>query len=217
MKDFGKRHTAQILTIISVGFIILSILIVIFPNSWLDFEFSEEVQEHHNLAIDFLMRGISCFGQIWVSISLVLLSSVLLFIYKQKLESIFCAATLLVGVVTYLLKVAINRPRPNHDIVRVIVDVKHQSFPSGHVTFYIAFFGFIAFIFHHNKWLKKLQRHAVIFCCFFLILMVSVSRIYLGAHWFTDVLGGFLLGTTYLWLLIILYLKYKAKQTIKGR
>lgn len=204
---FLNKNAKQILTLITIGFITLTGLVMFFPSSWLDFEFSEEIQEHHNLVFDFLMRAISYFGEIWISVPLVLISSLLMFLYKKKLEAFFCVATLLVGVITYLIKVAINRPRPNHDLVRVIVDVQHQSFPSGHVTFYIAFFGFIAFIFHHNKWFNKLQGQIVILLCLFLILSVPISRIYLGAHWFTDVLGGFLLGSSFLWVLLIFYLK----------
>jgi undecaprenyl-diphosphatase len=213
---FLNRNALQILIAIVIGFFALTGLVLFFPSSWLDFEFSEEIQEHHNLLIDFIMRAISFFGDLWVSVFLVLISSILLFIYKKKLEAIFCVSTLLVGIVTYFLKVAVNRPRPNHDIVRVIVDVQHQSFPSGHVTFYIVFFGFIAFIFHHHQWLTKFQRHVVVFCCLFLILTVPISRVYLGAHWFTDVLGGFLVGSSFLGFLLMLYLNKERKwnQTI---
>lgn len=204
---FLNKNALQILAAIVIGFVALTFLVLVFPSLWLDFEFSEEIQEHHNVFIDSLMREISWFGQFSVSVPLVLLSAAIMYFKKRKLEAVFCAATLLVGLITYLLKVAINRPRPNSDIVRVIVDVQHQSFPSGHVTFYIAFFGFIAFVFHHNKWLAKLQRNLVIFCCLFLILTIPISRIYLGAHWFTDVLGGFLIGCVFLGFLLMLYLK----------
>ncbi|MEO5910136.1 MAG: phosphatase PAP2 family protein [Pelobium sp.] len=207
MKDFGKKHAVQILGLILTGFMLLTILVLFFPNSWLDSEFSEEIQEHHNNAIDFLMKGISWFGQMWVSISLVSISSILFLLSRKKKEAIFCMATLLIGLITYLIKIAINRPRPGADMVRVIVDVQHQSFPSGHVSFYIVFFGFIAFLLYHDQLLDKPLRYIVISSCIFLILTIPISRIYLGAHWFTDVFGGFLLGSVYLGLLLTFFLK----------
>ncbi len=212
MRTFGKRHALQIIATIFVGFLILSVLILIFPSSWLDLEFSEEIQEHHNPIIDLLMKGISWFGQTWTSVSTVFITAMALFISKNKKESFYCLSTLLIGVITYLVKILINRPRPEKDLVRVIVDAHHQSFPSGHVSFYIVFFGFIAFVFHHKKWLHKVGRSIVFSFCIFLILTVPVSRIYLGAHWFTDVLGGFLLGTVFLCLLLMLYLNVQAAE-----
>ncbi|QEC75292.1 phosphatase PAP2 family protein [Mucilaginibacter ginsenosidivorax] len=47
--------------------------------------------------------------------------------------------------------------------------------------------------------------------CLFLIFMIPVSRVYLGAHWFTDVLGGFLLGIICLYILSYQYLKTESK------
>ncbi len=210
MRNFGRKHAIIILGIISLGFIFLSILVFIFPNPWLDSKFSEEIQEHHNDSIDSFMKGISWFGSFWVSISLVLGGALLLFIFKKKRESVYCSATLLIGIITYLIKTLINRPRPNSSLVRVIVNYQHLSFPSGHVSFYIAFFGFIAFLFYHHKWLSKFMRNLLIFLCLFLILTVPISRIYLGAHWFTDVLGGFMLGSIFLGFLIYFYLKAKS-------
>lgn len=207
MRDFGKKHALQLLAIIGIGFIVLSILILVFPNSWLDSEFSEEIQEHHNVTIDFLMKGISWFGQTWNSIILVFISAILLLIGRKKREALFCVSTLFIGLITYAIKVLINRPRPSNDLVRVIVDVPHQSFPSGHVSFYIVFFGFIAFLFYHDQLLSKLPRYIIISSCVFLILTIPISRIYLGAHWFTDVLGGFLLGSIFLSFLLLFFLK----------
>jgi undecaprenyl-diphosphatase len=118
--------------------------------------------------------------------------------------------------VNYTIKILINRSRPSHDLVRVIVDVQHQSFPSGHVSFYILFFGFIAFLFYHKKWLAPRFRYTIITCCVGLILTVPISRIYLGAHWFTDVLGGFLLGNICLGCLLLLYLKDENTITLQS-
>ena len=204
---FLNKNARQILGVIVLGFIILTILVLLFPSSWLDLEFSEEVQEYHNSILDFTMKAISWFGLMYSSIIIVLGSALLLFLAKKQRAAFFCVSTLFIGLITYVIKVLINRPRPGKDLVRIIVDVQHQSFPSGHVSFYIVFFGFIAFLLHHHKWLNNTLRSMIIYFCLFLILAIPVSRIYLGAHWFTDVLGGFLLGTAFLGILILGYLR----------
>ncbi len=211
---FLNKNARQILGVIVFGFVILTILVLLFPSSWVDLEFSEEVQEHHNSVLDITMKAISWFGTMYCSIIIVLGSAILLFITKKQRAAYFCFSTLFVGIITYLIKVLINRPRPNKDMVRIMVDVQHQSFPSGHVSFYIVFFGFIAFILHHHKWLTKIVRNIIIYLCLLLILTIPFSRIYLGAHWFTDVLGGFLLGTAFLGILIWLYLKNQNKANL---
>ncbi|MBK0381794.1 phosphatase PAP2 family protein [Pedobacter sp. SD-b] len=207
MLKLGNKNARRILLIIISGFLILTILVWVFPSSWIDHEFSEEVQEYHNSVLDFIMKAISWFGLTYQSVISVVLSAAILYIAKKRKTAYFCLATLLVALITYLIKVLVNRPRPGKDLVRVIIEVQHQSFPSGHVSFYIAFFGFIAFILYHHKWLNHTLRSIIICFCMFLILTIPISRIYLGAHWFSDVLGGFLLGTAYLWILILIYLR----------
>ncbi len=201
------KNARPIFFVIVIAFLVLTILVLVIPSSWVDLEFSEEIQEHHNHTLDLLMNGISWFGLMYSSIITVSLSSIVLFLAKKRRAAYFCFSTLLVGLITYIIKISVNRPRPEKDLVRVIIDAKHQSFPSGHVAFYIAFFGFVAFILYHHKWLIKAARY-VIFCfCFFMILTIPISRVYLGVHWFTDVLGGFLLGVMFLWVHTFLYLK----------
>jgi membrane-associated phospholipid phosphatase len=209
---FLNRNARKIFGVIILGFIVLTVLVLVFPSSWIDHEFSIEVQENHNKVLDFSMKAISWFGLMYSSIITVTLTSIIFFIAKQRRAAYFCFSTLLVGLITYLLKVLVNRPRPGKEIVRVIVDAQHQSFPSGHVSFYIAFFGFVAFVLYHHKWLSKSLRIIIISFCVFMILTVPISRIYLGAHWFTDVLGGFLLGIVFLWVHLYLYLKNQPKR-----
>ncbi|MET4082615.1 membrane-associated phospholipid phosphatase [Pedobacter sp. UYP30] len=204
---FLHKNARPIFAVIVIGFLALTILVLVFPSSWVDLEFSEEIQEHHNHFLDFLMKAISWFGLMYSSIITVTVSAIILFVAKKRRAAFFSFSTLLIGLIIYLIKILVNRPRPGKGIVRVIVDAQHQSFPSGHVAFYIAFFGFVAFILHHHKWLTKTFRYLIICFCCFLILTIPISRVYLGVHWFTDILGGFLLGVLFLWIHIILYLK----------
>ncbi|MET4081294.1 membrane-associated phospholipid phosphatase [Pedobacter sp. UYP30] len=204
-----KKHTSKILVITALGLLLLSTLIIIFPLSSIDIRISEEVQATHSPLLDLLMVAISWFGHIWVSVIMVSISTGLLLLFKHKMEAIYCFLTLGIGLLTYVVKISVNRPRPGFKLVRIIEHAKFQGFPSGHVAFYIAFFGLMAFYFYRNKWLKKSFRITITTFCLGIIFLIPFSRVYLGAHWFTDVFGGFLEGCFYLTLLIYFYLDGK--------
>lgn len=192
---------------ILAGFVLLTLFIHLFPSSWIDREFSDEIQEQQNPFLDMLMKGISWFGQTWNSVGIVVFVSLILLFLRQKKEAFFTSLTLATGLITYSIKVLVNRPRPSQKLVHILEMAKHQSFPSGHTSFYIAFFGFIAFLLYNHKWLNVVIRSVLISLCMFLIFSIPVSRIYLGAHWFTDVLGGFMVGLLCLILIIGFYLR----------
>lgn len=203
----NKHKIVYVLSIIFFGFIILTVLVLVFPISLVDKEFSEVIQEHHYPLLDTVMQWISWPGMMPNSLILVLLTSGVFLLLNYKREALFILFTLLSGVVSYFLKVVINRPRPTADLVRILKEAEHQSFPSGHVLFYVVFFGFVIIVIRHLKYIPSLLKVVIISLCLFLIFSVPFSRIYLGAHWFTDVAGGFLLGLLLLFFLSASYLK----------
>ncbi|WP_345208327.1 phosphatase PAP2 family protein [Chryseobacterium ginsengisoli] len=76
----------------------------------------------------------------------------------------------------------------------LLEDTKYQSFPSGHVLFYTVFFGSLILMAINTTKLNLKIKITLIITCLAMIFLGAVSRVYLGAHWFTDVLGGFILG-----------------------
>jgi undecaprenyl-diphosphatase len=131
----------------------------------------------------------------------------LFLLFKFKKEALFICFTGVSGLVSSSLKILINRPRPTEDVVRILEETKRQSFPSGHVLFYVLFFGFLTLLMYHLKTIPKSFRICLGLFFLFMIFTVPLSRVYLGAHWFTDVLGGFLLGMLCLLILSYFYLR----------
>ncbi|HSB01813.1 MAG TPA: phosphatase PAP2 family protein [Anaerolineales bacterium] len=102
-------------------------------------------------------------------------------------------ASLLPPIVNVLVKNLIQRPRPTVDLVHVFRILNSYSFPSGHVMFYTGFFGFIWFLVFTI--MKRSWRRTLLLIFFgILIALIGASRIYVGQHWASDVLGAYLLG-----------------------
>ena len=201
-----QRHIVNfVLGSICLGFVVLTILILIFPHSFVDLKFSQELQEHQNPFLDSTMKLVSWFGYFPGSAIVVLLSTLLFFFFKYRKEALFVFITAASGLVSSVVKILVNRPRPTEPTVRIVQKVYEQSFPSGHVLFYVVFFGFLIVLMYQLKTIPKMIRILVISLSALLIFVIPFSRIYLGAHWFTDVLGGFLLGLLCLYLLCIFY------------
>lgn len=201
-----KKILYTLLFLIAAGFLLLTIFVLLDPIPKIDREFSEEVQEHNNPVFDAIMRGISWAGYMPNS-AIVVVGAVLLFLaFKYRREALFVFLTSLAGLVSTLVKMAVNRPRPQSSMVRIIEKTQQQSFPSGHVMFYVVFFGFIALTMFRLKQLPGMLRWFVGGICLFLIFTIPLSRIYLGAHWFTDVTAGFFLGLLCLYALSYFYL-----------
>lgn len=207
LANSNKRLIISLLAAITVGFLLLTTFVLWDPVSYVDRKFSKEIQEHHNHLLDLAMKSISWFGYMPNVIIVVICTSVFLLSVKYRREALFTVLTLLSGIITSVMKFLVNRPRPLPSLVRIIEKTTLQSFPSGHVVFYIVFFGFLLLLMYRLNRLHKVLRISISSLCVILILSVPISRIYLGAHWFTDVLGGLLLGLLCLYLLSYQYLK----------
>lgn len=196
-----------VLGVIAIGFVVLTVFVLLFPSSFIDREFSQEVQEHSNPFLDTLMKGISSFGYMPNAPIMILGTALLFLLFKRKKEALFVILTALSSLVSLGIKILVNRPRPTGDIVKILVKTTEKSFPSGHMLFYVVFFGFLTLLMYEIKAIPKLIRYPVSVLCLLLIFTIPYSRIYLGAHWFTDVLAGFFLGLIYLYGLSVWYLK----------
>jgi len=138
-----------------------------------------------------------------VIITALIILLILGFGLKWEALAALIAALLSIGI-NVLVKNLIQRPRPAAALVHVLATLNDYSFPSGHVMFYTGFYGFIVFL---SFTLLKPSLKRTLLLVFFglLVLLVGVSRIYVGEHWASDVLGAYLLGTLTLVAFIQLY------------
>lgn len=134
---------------------------------------------------------------------------------KLKIEGIVCMVGIGVGyAMNHFFKWLIARPRPSSTLVEVMTQARFDSFPSGHVTFFIEYFGFLFFLAYVLLKPGPLRR-VLITVTAILIALVGVSRVYLGAHWPSDVIGAYLAGGAWLLLMIEVYRRRKTKQAVR--
>jgi len=140
---------------------------------------------------------ITLLGKMEVVFSLAMIFSLLLWIWRKGSSILPLWITIFGSYVFFFFgKIALHRQRP------VGVGVYEEvffSFPSGHATIAVAFYGFIAYflIRQIGTWRSRLNLS---FAAIMLIAAIGFSRLYLGVHFLSDVLGGYLLGL--LWLII---------------
>jgi undecaprenyl-diphosphatase len=204
-----RRHRAKIfqayVLIALLGFFVLAFLANTSPYLGIDLEFSRELQSETPLWFGYLLLAVSWLGytiQSIVMISIVVITLGLLGLRWEALTlmlaSIFC------GALNYIIKLFIRRPRPSEDLVDVVQSLNSYSFPSGHPMFYVVFFGFLLFLVFtllQRSW-KRLLLGLLLLA---LIILVGPSRMYLGEHWASDVLGAYLMGSLTLILTLWFY------------
>ena len=129
------------------------------------------------------------------AIFLIALTIVLLVLIKNKKIGISIFSNLvIVTILNQLLKAILQRPRPTE---YRIVEETGYSFPSGHSMVSMAFYGYLIYLIYKyvkNKYIKWIS----IVLLSILVCSIGISIIYLGVHYTSDVLGGFLISMSYL-------------------
>ena len=120
----------------------------------------------------------------------------------RRWEAVLVILTLVPRVLRDIVAEVVSRPRPAGDLVRVTDEASGHSFPSGHVVGAVVFFGLLfvlAGVVIPHRGLRFLFR---LFCAF-MIVATGPARVYVGVHWPSDVLGGYLFGALALALFVL--------------
>ena len=170
-----------------------------------DLELARWIQSINIPGFHRLMKWVSLAGNGATPFILVLVTAVVMVVARLRIEAAICCIGAALGsILDTLLKEISDRPRPASSLVQVLGHYTNESFPSGHVFFYVEFFGFLLFL--SLLYLKPGWRRAIILTLLILLIaLVGVSRVYLGAHWPSDVAGAYLGGGIWLWLMIAVY------------
>lgn len=144
-------------------------------------------------------------GAIFLSIATIAL---LLLIKNKKIGLSIFSNIVIITILNQLLKRILRRPRPTE--FRIVEETGY-SFPSGHSMVSMAFYGYLIYLVYRyikNKYIKW----SLIVLLSILICLIGISRIYLGVHYTSDVLGGFLLSISYLVVYISLIKKILSEE-----
>lgn len=143
------------------------------------------------------------------AIFVISLTTILFFVIKDKKIGISIITNLgIVTILNQIIKFIMQRPRPTE--FRIIEETGY-SFPSGHSMVSMAFYGYLIYLIYRyikNKYIKW----SLIVLLSILICLIGISRIYLGVHYTSDVLGGFLLSISYLVVYISLIKKILSEE-----
>lgn len=144
-------------------------------------------------SLDYAARGVTMLGSEALAGFLVLL---LIYLAVHRRWGAAAALLLVTGgaqLLNNVLKDLFHRTRPG--AVVAIIPSQQFSFPSGHAMVSTAFYLFIAYL----AWrlLRGWRRHAAVGVLLLVVGLIGLSRLYLGVHYLTDVVAGYLAG--FLW------------------
>lgn len=206
----------------SRGLALLALLLI--GAAWLFFGILEEVasgdplvradtaiyralQDLRTALGDAVMIAVTELGDTIVVIAMTI-AVFLWFAWKRawRTSAYWLAAIASASAINTVIKVALHRARP--------VELFHtgwsaDAFPSGHSTVNMVLYGFLAFLI--GRELQPLWRLPVAFSAASLVFLIAFSRVYLGAHWLSDVIGGLAFGTAWLTALGFSYLRRRSE------
>ena len=160
---------------------------------------------------DDVMVTVTQLGSAYVMIPLVVVVGAWFAITRRfRTLAYWIAAATFAEVLVWMLKVALARARPP----TAYAAIDEYSFPSGHAALGMVVFGFLAFLLGHGK--PVWQQTAYALCAAGIAVLVAFSRLYLGAHWISDVIASFGLGIAWIALLGIAYSHHVRERPVRG-
>ena len=152
---------------------------------------------------------VNALGHSWLGIALVLALSLGFAWARAGSEAVMVVLTLVPRGANALLKEWVERPRPSEELVEVSSGASGFSFPSGHTVATAALFGVLFFLIPVVVRWRPL-RWTLQAGCLLMVLAAGPARVYVGVHWPSDVLGGYLLALLILAPVVAAYLALRS-------
>jgi len=217
-----KRHRKvvgcllQLLALQLTLFGLLAWFVHVHPILPLDVAITRSFQQNQAPWLRITMLAISYPGNSLLLPALILLTAVVFWLEGFRLEAVFVIGLSTISLLlNLLLKIQVNRPRPTANLVHIIQAAVGYSFPSGHVMAYIAYWGLLfafgVILFEGRHW----WRTALLITSVAFVVLIGPSRVYLGDHWASDVLGAYLIGGVLLGLAVGFYLPLKERGVLE--
>lgn len=207
VKKRSKWFTYLLLGLI-IGFSVLAFFAKNYPYFPFDLVITREIQLITLPLFREAMLGMTWLGYTLQGTYLLLVGCIALLAWKKNTDALilFLSTTGAVAL-SILAKTIVARPRPDPNLIHQLATyTAHDSFPSGHVLFFVGFMGYLLYLVTIYTQ-KGIVRTVLVTITGLLIILMGVSRIYLGAHWFSDTLGAYLIGTS--WLFLVVWLRHR--------
>ena len=176
----------------------LSVLVSVVPTLPGEEAILEAVRQTEQPLLNEAMQSLDCLGSPWVIVASLLALAAVLLVQRRRWEATASLLIIPMELMTLGLREVIDRPRPSLPALTSMPE--SAGFPSGTTLHAVLFFGFIAYLCHVYVRPRKL-RLALQTLLVLIIAVASYSRVSLGVHWPTDILGGWLYGGFFLWVI----------------
>ena len=188
-----KKYLKWLICFISlIIFIFLGILVLTKNDIYLDSVVYNFISKYISNNLTYIVKNLTHLASVFI---VVLITLLVLIFHKNKKYGLFLTLDLiLITLFQYILKLTFLRIRP---VDINIIEESGYSFPSGHSLTAFAFYGFIIYLIQTSK-LDKRSKNIYTILFSIIILVVGVSRVYLGVHFFTDVVGAFSFSLAFL-------------------
>lgn len=181
-----------IFTLSIIIFIMLGILVITKKDIYIDSVTYNYIAKYISNDLTFLIKNLT---HIASALVVILITILVLIFFKNKKYGLYMSLDLIfITIFQYILKFIFLRNRP---ININLIEETGYSFPSGHSLTAMAFYGFIIYLIYTSN-LSKKSKVIYSILLSLIILVVGFSRIYLGVHFFTDVIGAFSFSLAFL-------------------